>query len=109
LPERSRVHPERARDDTPGMEIRCRSKETEVRLVVEPWAYEFEIPGGASLILVLEGAPTTEMQVYWYPDGLVVWPPRGTVLRVLSDDEEELERFDTVDIPPVPPGWRAST
>ena len=110
LRERPRMHPERVgASDTSPMEIRCGafSKDAEIKLIVEPWGHEFEIPEGSPLHLVLEGAPTTEMTVNWLADGVMVWPPRGTILRVLSDDDEELQRFDTIDIPPVPPRWDA--
>jgi hypothetical protein len=91
------------------MEIRCSAfaKNAEIKLIVEPWGHEFEISEGSALHLVLEGAPTTEMTVNCLADGVMVWPPRGTILRVLSDADEELHRFDTIDIPPVPPGWEA--
>ena len=89
------------------MEIDCRAwgDDAEITLVVEPWAEEIPVPTGSALRLVLEGEPSEAMGLFWMPEGLLVYPPRYSVLSVQTRSGEEVRRFDTRELPPTPPAW----
>jgi hypothetical protein len=42
------------------------------------------------------------MDVQWLADAVMVWPPRLSILRVYAAFGEELRRFDSAEVPPIP-------
>jgi hypothetical protein len=80
----------------------------EINLIVEPWGEEIPLPSEKGLVVKVEGQDAESMSVFWRPDAVIVWPPRYTLLTVLTRDGDEVMQFDTSDIParPVPPRFQ---
>ena len=78
-------------------------------LIVEPWAEELPLPPDLGLLLIVEGEASESMSVFWRPRGVTVYPPRYTVLKVMTRNGDEIARFDTNELPSFPPVRHAQT
>jgi hypothetical protein len=61
----------------------------QLRLELEPWGEAFEIEEGSFASIAIEGGEGA-VEVKWVPEGLMVWPPRGARVHVLSESGERL-------------------
>ena len=88
--------------------VQAPDADREIKLIVEPWGDEIPLPTGHGLLLKVEGEDAESMSIYWFPDAVMVWPPRYTTLTVLTGEGDEISRFETKEIPelPVPPRFQ---
>jgi hypothetical protein len=77
------------------------ASDREIKLIVEPWADEIALPDDG-LILRVDGEGAEPMEIKWFPDAVMVWPPRYTTLTVFTRKGDELCQFDTREIPELP-------
>ena len=72
-----------------------------IQLKLEPWGETFEIRAKSFLLLEIHGPNADGWEMEWIGEGMVVWPPSRSSVRVLSDTGKALGE-ETAPRPPTP-------
>src|SRR3954468_14447684 len=73
---------------------------------LEPWAEEFEVPGGSTIVLRVTEQESSAVEIESRPDHIVVWASAGQTARVYIDDHIQESASASF---PVPGGFAGST
>jgi hypothetical protein len=77
-------------------------RDTQVTLILEPWASEFVMAPGAVFELRAEGPEGDGLQIDYAPDHIVAWGWSGSVVEVWHNGERLTG--PSLPVPGVPPG-----